>query len=118
MPKEDSNHRNNLPKLKDDGINNNYGELETKSYHKLEQYDLLQYIKGTSSDLPLIPPLHAPTTHHGLDDNNNLVSVRDLGNTIKCDEVIQAAKPWTKGNKTALAHIINAIPGHQLHSTP
>jgi hypothetical protein len=53
----DENHqrieRNELTKLKDDGINNNFGEWETKSYHKLEEWDLLKYIEG-------VTPTYAP----------------------------------------------------------
>jgi hypothetical protein len=115
MANEESNQTKDLPKLKDDGVNNNYGEWEIKSYHRLEQWDLLKFIEGPTSDPPFVPPLQLPTTHHGLNDENNLVTVRDLGNAIERDQAIQDAKPWMKGNKTALAHIVTAIPGHQLH---
>ena len=40
---DDTVHRSELPKIIDDGTNNNYGEWETKSYHKLRDWDLLKY---------------------------------------------------------------------------
>jgi hypothetical protein len=115
MSNEENGHHKDLPKLKDDGINNNYGEWETKSHHRLEQWDLLKYIEGPTSDPPFIPTLQLPTTHHGLNDENNLVTVRTLGNAAEREQAIQNAQPWLKGNKIALAHIVTAVPGHQLH---
>jgi hypothetical protein len=87
----------------------------TKSYHRLEQWDLLKYIDGTTLEPPFIPVLRPPTTHHGLNNEDILVTVRDLGNAAEREQAIRNAQPWMKGNKTALAHIISAIPGHQLH---
>ena len=59
MSESNSNtvHRSELPKLVDDGTNNNYGEWETKSYHKLDEWDLLKYIEGPESTSPEIPAL-------------------------------------------------------------
>jgi hypothetical protein len=41
----DAAQRNQLPKLTDDGQNNNYGEWETKAYHILRSWDLWKYIE-------------------------------------------------------------------------
>ena len=87
MTNEESHQSKELPKLKDDGVNNNYGEWETKSYHRLEQWDLLKYIDGATSEPPFIPALRPPTTHHGLNDEDALVTVRDLGNATERDQV-------------------------------
>ena len=37
--------RNELPKIIDDGTNNNYGEWKMKSYYKLKEWGLLKYIE-------------------------------------------------------------------------
>ena len=116
MPNDDSPHRSELPKLVDDGINNNYGEWKTRSYHKLREWDLLKYIEGPESEPPFIPNLQPPTEHHGLDENNRIATVRVLGNAAERQIAIQNAKPWMTGNNIALSRIIAAFPSTQLHS--
>jgi hypothetical protein len=112
---DSSSHRAELPKLTDDGVNNNYGEWKTKSYHKLHEWDLLKFIEGPDSILPEIPPLRELTQHHGLDEHNHLTTVRTLGNVIEHRVALQNAKPWLTGNNTTLSRIVAALPSTQLH---
>ena len=44
--------RSELPKLADNSTNNNYGEWQIKSYHKLHSLGLWKYIEGPNS----VPP--------------------------------------------------------------
>ena len=51
MANNNSVHCSELPKIVDDGTNNNYGKWETKSYHKLHDWNLLKYVEGPESEL-------------------------------------------------------------------
>ena len=73
-------HKLGLPKLTNNGTNNNYGKWATKVYHKLDEWDLLKYIEGPTSEPPIIPPLCKTTTYHGFDPNDIVTSVCILGN--------------------------------------
>ena len=115
MSNTDSVHRTELPKIIDDGTNNNYGEWETKSYHKFREWNLLKYIEGPASEPPIIPPLHHTVTHHGVDDDGNVSSIRVPGNLAEHKEALTQAEPWMTGNNTALSRIVAAVPSHQLH---
>jgi gag-polypeptide of LTR copia-type len=119
MPTNMSNDNNNehieLPKLKDNGVNNNYGKWETKSSLKLDDWDLLKYIQGPDSEPPFIPPLHQPVTHHSPDKDGILRTINIPGNDNEHRQAVAAAAPWTKGNKTALMRIVAAIPTSWLH---
>jgi hypothetical protein len=102
MPNDENVHRTELPKLLDDGNNNNYGEWKTRSYHKLHEWDLLKYIKGPTSNPPIIPPLCQPCEYHGLNEFNKLATVRDLGNVNEHQLALTRAQPWMSGNNTTL----------------
>jgi hypothetical protein len=115
MPDSESTHHTELPKIVDDGTNNNYGEWRTQAYHKLLDWDLWKYIEGPDSIPPFIPPLIQPIEHHGLDENDQIFTVRVLGNAAEHHQAMINARPWMTGNTTTLCHIIAAIPGKQLH---
>jgi hypothetical protein len=115
MPNDETPHHTELPKLVDDGVNNNYGEWETKSYHKLDEWDLLKYIEGPSSEPPVIPPLRETVSHQGIDDAGNVGTFHILGNANEHQQALTDAEPWLTGNKSALARIIAAVPASQLH---
>lgn len=104
-----------LPNLVDDWINNNYGEWEIRSYHKLGEWDLLKYVEGPTSQPPVIPPLRHTVTHHGIDDDGHLSTVHVLGNLAEHEQALRDAIPWMTGNKTALARIVSAVPSHLLY---
>jgi hypothetical protein len=115
MPNDENVPRTELPKLVDDGNTNNYGEWKTKSYHKLREWDLLQYVEGPTSDPPIIPPLREARDYHGLNEFNVIATVRDLGNIDEHRQALINAKPWLIGNNTTLARIVTAVPALQLH---
>jgi hypothetical protein len=104
-----------LLKIVDDGTNNNYGEWDTKSYHRLREWDLLKYIEGPTSQPPIIPPLRETATYHGVNDNGHPTTVHVPGNRAEHEQAIRDAAPWMAGNNTALARIVMAVPGHQLY---
>ena len=108
-------HRTELPKLIDDGTDNNYGEWKTKSYHKFREWDLLKYIEGPTSEPPIIPPLRETVTYHGVDDAGQLSTTHILGNANEHQQALTAAEPWIFGNNIALSRIVTALPSHQLH---
>lgn len=58
MANDENSTSTKLPKLKDDGTNNNYGEWEFKAYHALLDWDLLKYIED---EPPEIPPSKRPS---------------------------------------------------------
>jgi hypothetical protein len=116
MPNNDNPHHTELPKLIDDGVNNNYREWKAKSYHKLCEWDLLKYIEGPESEPPYIPPLQQPAKYHGLNENDHIVTVRVLGNAAEHQLAVQNAKPWMTSNNITLSHIIATLPSIQLHS--
>ena len=115
MSNSDSTNRSELPKLIDNGRENNYGEWKTKSYHKLREWDLLKYIEGPDSNPPIIPPLRERQTFHGVDDAGNQSTVHVPGNAAEHHTAVRKAKPWTTGNNIALSRIVAAVPGNQLH---
>jgi hypothetical protein len=104
-----------LTKLVDDGINNNYGEWETKAYHTLRSWDLVQYIEGPESDPPLIPDLIIGKTYRGMtaDDVETTIHVR--GNKEEHDIAKTKALPWMTANNLCLSKIVNAVPNINLH---
>ncbi len=108
-------HHTELPKLTNSSTNNNYGEWKTKSYHKLCKWDLLKYVEGPDSDPPNIPPLHPLRTYHGVNDEGHLSTTHILGNAVKHEQALMAAKPWITGDHSTLSHIIVALPANQLH---
>ena len=104
-----------LPKIVDDGNHNNYGEWEIKSYYKLREWDLLKYIEGDTSQPPVIPSLRQTVTHRGVDGNGHLTTIHVPGNLAEHEQAVNDAAPWMAGNNTALARIVEAVPGHKLH---
>jgi hypothetical protein len=92
-----------LPKIVDDGANNNYDEWETKSYHKLRSWDLWKYIDGPEST-PFITLVTCNTSGR----------VRTRIDE-KSAEKIDASKLWTAANNLALSKIVSAVPGTQIH---
>ena len=104
-----------LPEIVDDGMNNNYGEWEIRSYHQLREWDLLKYIEGPTSQPPIIPPLRQPATYHGVDDHGHPSTVHDRGNVAEHEQALRDAIPWMTGNNTALDRIICAVPRHWLY---
>lgn len=97
----DAVHQTELPKIVDDGTYNNYGEWETKSYHKLRGRNLLKYIEGATSQPPIIPPLRQTVTHHGVGDNGHLTTIRVPGNLAEHEQAVSDAEPWMTGNNNA-----------------
>ena len=111
----DAAQRSQLPKLVDDGHNNNYGEWETKAYHILRSWDLIKYIEGPTSTPPEIPELRLPESYNGMNDENELTTIHIRGNQEEYDLAVAEALPWTTGNNLCLSKIVNAIPNIQLH---
>lgn len=107
--------RNQLPKLTDDGQNNNYSEWETKAYHILCSWDLWKYIEGPTSEAPNVPALRELQTFHGVDNNGNVLSIRDLGNKEEHEQAIKNAQPWMDGNNLCLSKIVTTVPSPQIH---
>jgi hypothetical protein len=64
-----------------------------KSYYKLCEWDLLKYIKGATSDLSIILPLHEAREYHGLNEFNIIITIRNLSNTNKHHQALINAQP-------------------------
>ncbi|KAF8489708.1 hypothetical protein F5888DRAFT_1638455 [Russula emetica] len=94
MSNNGTTHRTELPKLVDNGLDNNYGPV---------------------SQPPEIPLLIHPTSYQGLNDNGILTTVHIARNIIEHWNAINNAQPWMTGNNVALSRIVAAIPSHQLH---
>jgi hypothetical protein len=109
MPNNESIHHTELLKLIDNSNTNNYGEWKMKSYHKLCKWDLLKYIEGPTSNLPVILPLHKVREYHGLNEFNIIATIWDLSNADKHYQALIDAQPWMTDNNTMLAQIITAI---------
>jgi hypothetical protein len=107
--------RAQLPKLIDDGQNNNYGEWEIKSFHVLRSWELLKYVEGPDSIAPDIPPLRLNQAYNGMTDENEIATVHIRGNRHEHDLAVEHARPWMTGNNLCLSKIINAVPSTQLH---
>jgi hypothetical protein len=86
-------HCTELPKIVDDGMNNNYGKWKTQSYHKLRDWHLLQYIEGESSTAPIILALYDEVSYHGLDANNAVATVHVPSNAAEHKLAIQNTEP-------------------------
>jgi hypothetical protein len=115
MPDTDNTHRTELPKITDNGINNNFGEWEIKSYHKLREWDMLKYVEGPESLPPIVPTLRHTTCHRGVNDDGLLCTIHIPGNEEEHEDALAHALPWMTGNNSALARIVAAVPSHQLH---
>lgn len=111
----DSAHQSQLSKLTNDGINNNYGEWETRAFHSFWTWDLWKYIKGKQSTPPVIPPLTERHTYHGVDNQNQLATVHIPGNCAEHETAIRNAEPWMTANNLCLSKIIHTVPTQHLH---
>jgi gag-polypeptide of LTR copia-type len=113
--KTESAYRSHLPKLVDDGLNNNYGDWATKAFHNLRTWDLWKYIEGPHSIAPIIPSLREAQSHHGVDDDGHMVTAHVPSNKSERDDAIKQALPWTEANNLCLTKIINAVPSNRMH---
>lgn len=106
-----------LPKLVDDGTTNNYGEWKIESEILFLGWDLLEYVSGSRSQPPDIPPLREPTTHKGTDQETGTDRVFIIrGNAKEHKRKKKAARPWLKKNNAALSKIFQAVSGtKQIH---
>jgi hypothetical protein len=84
-------------------MNNNYGEWETKSYHKLHEWNLFKYIEGPLLEPPIIPPLCQEITYHGLDEDGHPSTVCTPDNLAEHQKATKDTEPWLLRNNTALA---------------
>jgi hypothetical protein len=115
MTNDNSMGHTELPKLLDDGTNNNYGLWKNQAYYKLHEWGLWKYIEGPSSELPIISTLCLLVTYHGLDDNGQLTTTHIHRNEEEYGAAVAAMEPWQTGNELALGHIYNALPDQSLH---
>jgi hypothetical protein len=112
----DADYHGDLPKLIDDGNNNNFGEWQKKSYLQLLSWDLWKYIDGPDSAPPDIPILRQTTAHQGTDqDGSNPRTYYVTGNADEFNAKSKAAKPWMAANNITLSKIGRAVPGDQFH---
>jgi hypothetical protein len=110
MPDTDNTHRTELPKITDNGTDNNFGEWETQSYHKLRDWDMLKYVEGPDSLPPIIPTLRHTTSHRGINEAGRLSTIHIPGNEEEYEDAVRRAVPWMNGNNSALARIVAAVP--------
>jgi hypothetical protein len=112
----DADFHGELPKLIDDGINNNYGDWWKKSYLQLLSWDLWKYVEGPESIPPEIPTLRQTTSHEGYDvDGSNSRVYYHPGNKDEFEQKTKQARPWMAANNITLARIGRAVPGDQFH---
>ena len=83
-----------LPKLQDDGTNNNYGSWKNQAYYKLQEWGLWKYIKGPGSKPPTIPILHLTVAYHSLNDNGHITMAHIQGNEEEYEVAVTATEPW------------------------
>ncbi len=99
-----------LPKLLDNGTNNNYGSWKNQAYYKLQEWGLWKYIEGPRSQPPTIPTLHLIAAYHGLDNGGHITT-----NKEEYEVAVVAAKPWYAENELALDCVYNALLDQSLH---
>jgi hypothetical protein len=109
-----------LEEIFDDGTNNNYGEWKIKSRFKLRSWDLWKYIEGPESEPPVIPALAETVARRGssTDDSGHTKTLHVQGSSAeehkqKTEE--SGGEPWMAANNLALAKIVCAVPGAQMH---
>jgi hypothetical protein len=107
--------RAELPKLFDDGADNNYGSWKNRSYYKLREWGLWKYIEGPGSVPPTVPALCPSATYHGVDDDGHLTTAHVRGNEEEHRVAVATAEPWHAGNELALGRIYTALPDQSLH---
>lgn len=108
-------YRCDLPKLIDDGNDNNYGEWKIKSYYMLRAWDLWKYIEGPESAPPIIPALRETATHCGIGVSGCKQTFYVDGNHAEYQQKTEESKPWMDANDLALTTIVNAVPSLQIH---
>jgi hypothetical protein len=104
-----------LPKLKDDGTSNNYGEWTIQAQADFESWDLWKHIDGPTSTPPIIPELCANITHERIESNGDTTLFPIPGNTAARQKILDEANPWLSQDKIARARIFCALSGEQLH---
>jgi hypothetical protein len=103
MAADKTMHRTQLPKIFNDGTNNNFREWQTKSFHRFREWDLLKYLEGPTSEPPFIPPLRQTISHTRIDDDGRETTIHIQGNQTKHQQALTNAEPWMPGNNTALS---------------
>jgi hypothetical protein len=103
-----------LPKIVDDGENNNYAEWKTRSQCKLRSWGLWKYIEGLDSMLPNVPILRETYVQRGKDKHGTLQDYTVDGNSEEYHKKVAEAKPWVTGDKLVLDKIISATPSNIL----
>jgi hypothetical protein len=110
----DADYHGDLPKIIDDGINNNYGDWRKKAYLQLLSWDLWKIIEGPES-IPLPAPIFRaphPDDPDNADDPDGLYGTTDKA---EFDRKSKEAKLWMTVNNITLAKIGKAVPGDQFH---
>ena len=116
MSTNDNSHRTELPKIIDNGTNNNYREWKIKSYHKLLEWDLWKYIEGPTSEPPVIPPLRETVTYHGVNPDGNESTIIQQGYLANHQQAVENARPLDDRQQPPLSHAIAAtLPSQQMH---
>ena len=111
----EATQHSSLPKLLNIDDNNNYGGWEMKRFHLLQSWDLWKYIEGNQDTPPVIPPLHANATYHGMNDEGEISVAHIPSNAVKCDAAISVVKLWKDNKDLCLTKLVNAVPGNQIH---
>jgi hypothetical protein len=110
----DAAQRGELPKLTDNGGDNNYADWASKSYHLLRSWGLLKYIEGDLSDPPEVPELIEPKIVNAIVDGVTR-AVELPGNAAEREARIEEAQPWMAANHITLTKIVSAAPAIQMH---
>jgi hypothetical protein len=115
MTNNESTRCAELPKLLDDGTNNNYSSWKNQTYYKLHEWGLWRYIEGLTLEPPVISTLHPTAAYHGLDNDSQVTTIHVWENKEEYRAVMAAAEPWHTGNELALGHIYNTLPDQSFY---
>jgi len=110
----DTAQRGELPKLIDDGTNNNYGDWASRCYHLLRTWGLWKYIAGSTSIPPDVPALVESKIVNAIVEGE-LKQVELPGNATEREKKLKDAQPWMDGNNLTLTKFVSAAPELQMH---
>lgn len=98
-----------LPKLTDDGVDNNYAEWALRPESTLKAWGLWKFIEGDSSTPPALETQRISGTEKG---QPRVIPIP--GNKGEYNAV-EDAEPWMSGNSLILSKIVFAVPDRLLY---
>jgi gag-polypeptide of LTR copia-type len=111
----DTARSDQLPKLIDNGSDNNYGVWAPTCRHILLTWGLWKYIEGDASTPPVIPPFREASTQKAVCRDGIEREFDIPSNEEERQKKLKDAQPWMDANNLTLTKILSTVPEIHFH---